>query len=945
MYTPSIRFRSATSSRPLALILVFLLILTSILVQRPVGAVGASGSTTRVSIASDGAQGNERSGYFHGRSIRAISSDGRFVAFESAASNLVPGDSDNTYDIFVHNRETNQTTLVSVASDGSQANGRSTFPTISADGRFVAFQSLATNLVLDDHNEQSDVFVHDMITGSTIRVSVASDGSEGFSNTIGASGTPSISGDGRYVAFESYAMLVPGNTASDSVYVHDIQSRETRLISVASDGTSGSHSYTPSISEDGRYVAFLSIAPLVQGDTNGVGDIFIHDMETRLTTRVSVASDGTQADAVGSAGWPSISGDGRYVSFASLATNLVPNDTNNGFDTFVHDTETGQTTRVSVASDGSQVLEGGFRHAIAANGRYVVFDSGSNNLTPGDTNSKGDIFVHDMATRQTDLVSVALNGAQGDDISLLPTISGDGRYVAFASLSSNLVENDTNAVFDVFVRDLAPPTVQTYVISGKVTVSSSLNNTGVPGVTIEYGSGQVVTTDSNGDYSISGLSAGDYILTASKSGYSFDPPSRRIEVTQNTAAQDFKATLTSPPSPTVLDLDVVSYDTLIVADSQYSPNPFEIAAVVTNNGTSPAKDVLLALHTLPTGLSLAEGSPPATLLIGDLAPGEKRGVTWLVQAALQQSETMLSYTVSAVAANVEPQSSTRQIKLPKIDVKKVIVLLQGVCTSIEDGTDIGSTFNDLRRLLKNEYGYMDTDFLLYSYKGGRVDDSGVWHHNAYGKEDPVKQDFRTESVSALHDQLLIPYRAKHPNTTFILIGHSLGGMVAFEEVARKVNASNYERGLISTVITVDSPLHGVPPEASITAALIPGAKCLASGISAGILTGIHNNEPQTTKDLQDIVARGKTKGVSVVNIGNSYDCVWEPAWCAYPFMVGNIDTQWIFGSEATTHVYKVAKPCLYFNYHCITGTHSAVLHNKYAPESLKTIADHIGRQN
>jgi Periplasmic component of the Tol biopolymer transport system len=332
------------------------------------------------------------------RLILSISADGRYVAFVSAATNLVSGDTNNFQDIFVHDRQTGQTTRVSVASDGTQANGHSYAPSISADGRYVAFASLASNLVSGDTNGAWDVFVHDRQTGETTRVSVASDGTQAIGFFFGSS--PSISADGRYVAFDSWATnLVSGDTNDKpDVFVHDRQTGQTTRVSVSSDGTQANNGANyPSISADGRYVAFESSSTnLVSGDTNSVTDIFVHDRQTGQTTRVSVSSDGTQAN--GGPGWSgknsSISADGRYVAFHSYADNLVSGDTNSATDIFVHDRQTGVTTRVSIASDGTQANGFSSSPSISADGRYVAFMSGATNLVSGDTNNARDVFVH-----------------------------------------------------------------------------------------------------------------------------------------------------------------------------------------------------------------------------------------------------------------------------------------------------------------------------------------------------------------------------------------------------------------------------------------------------------------------------------------------------------------------------------------------------------------------
>jgi len=430
-------------------------------------AAPAYGITTRVSVASDGSQGNNYS------DLPSISADGRYVAFESYASNLVSGDTNydcpdysNCSDIFVHDRQTGITQRVSVASDGSQGNDGSSYPSLSADGRYVAFGSGASNLVSGDTNGW-DVFVHDRQTGSTQRVSLASDGSQGNNYSY----SPSISTNGRYVAFVSGASnLVSGDTNGvPDIFVHYRQTGVTQRVSLSSDGSQGnndSYTYGSSISADGRYVAFTSWASnLVSGDTNyfcdrnrdgfyddNCRDVFVHDRQTGSTQRVSLSSNGIQGNNESYS--PSISADGRYVAFYSGASNLVSGDTNyfcgihypyeNCPDIFVHDRQTGSTQRVSIASDGSQGNNYSDWPSISTDGRYVVFTSYASNLVSGDTNRSGDIFVHDRQTGSTQLVSIASDGTQGNSYSWEPSISTNGRYVAFTSWASNLVSGDTN---------------------------------------------------------------------------------------------------------------------------------------------------------------------------------------------------------------------------------------------------------------------------------------------------------------------------------------------------------------------------------------------------------------------------------------------------------------------------------------------------------------------
>ncbi|MDO5648693.1 MAG: hypothetical protein Q4G20_12240, partial [Paracoccus sp. (in: a-proteobacteria)] len=397
----------------------------------------------RVSVSSSGVQGGRGSYY------PSISADGRFVTFYSEAGNLVPGDTNWRHDIFVHDRQTGVTERVSVSSSGEQGDWSSFMPSISADGRFVTFWSDATNLVPGDTNWRHDIFVHDRQTGVTERVSVSSSGEQGNRHSY----NPSISADGRFVTFRSYATnLVPGDTNErDDVFVHDRQTGVTERVSVSSSGEQGGEwSSTPSISADGRFVTFYSDATnLVPGDTNGRHDIFVHDRQTGVTERVSVSSSGEQGD--GYSYYPSISADGRFVAFKSDATNLVPGDTNGRGDIFVHDRQTGQTERVSVSSSGEQGNYESSAPSISADGRFVTFRSSATNLVPGDTNRSGDIFVHDRQTGQTERVSVSSSGEQGGGYYGYPSISADGRFVTFYSSTSNLVPGDTNGAMDIFV--------------------------------------------------------------------------------------------------------------------------------------------------------------------------------------------------------------------------------------------------------------------------------------------------------------------------------------------------------------------------------------------------------------------------------------------------------------------------------------------------------------
>ncbi|TAK01695.1 MAG: hypothetical protein EPO39_14065 [Candidatus Manganitrophaceae bacterium] len=378
--------------------------------------------------------------------------DGRYVAFESLASNLVAGDTNGVLDLFVRDRETGLTRRVSVDSSGREGNGISFGSKMSGDGRFVVFESQASNLVPDDTNGFTDIFLHDLQSGTTERVSIGTGGVQADS----ASGYAYVNWDGRYVVFYSFAdNLVPGDTnGAGDLFIRDRQTGETTRLSVRSDGAEGNEiSFCPSISDDGRYVSFISYATnLVPGDTNGAPDIFVHDRQTGTTTRISVDSNGVEGNLASIDA--KISGNGRFVAFYSEASNLAPGDTNRVGDLFVHDRETRTTTRVSIGSDGTQGNRISYDARISRDGRYVAFDSDATNLADGDTNGKGDIFVHDRQTGITRRASADRNGVGGNNASHANRISGDGRFIAFDSEASNLVSDDTNEKTDVFIASL-----------------------------------------------------------------------------------------------------------------------------------------------------------------------------------------------------------------------------------------------------------------------------------------------------------------------------------------------------------------------------------------------------------------------------------------------------------------------------------------------------------
>ncbi len=407
--------------------------------------------TRRVSVDSRGRQANDGSAW------QSISGDGRYVAFISWASNLVPGDTNNTNDIFVRDTLLGTTVRASVNSAGEQANNYSQEPSLSADGRFVAFGSAASNLS-PLNTSGYDVYVRDLVAGTTELVDMSSTGQPA---SDGAD-SPSISGDGRFVAFMSYSSnLVPGdNNGIVDFFVRDRLNNTTECVS----NPHGSQAYDGrwyqqvQISADGSCVAFTSYATnLVPGVTDGLLRVFVRDRRSGQIYCPAVDLGGRVG---GREEWgPAISGDGRFVAFTSQDNHLVSGDTNHAQDIFVC-TRNGvgyMAERVSVNSNGVQANGISYSPVISADGRYVAFESEATNLVEGDTNQSADVFVHDRLTGTTERVNVEPDGSQGHygGGGFYPSISADGRFVAYDSYGNDLVGDDTNDATDVFVRDRA----------------------------------------------------------------------------------------------------------------------------------------------------------------------------------------------------------------------------------------------------------------------------------------------------------------------------------------------------------------------------------------------------------------------------------------------------------------------------------------------------------
>ncbi len=410
-------------------------------------AVGAGGSvpgprvpgaSERVSVSTTGGDPNGAS------SSPAISREGRYVAFTSLASNLVGDDSNGLQDVFVRDRQLGTTTRVSTASNGAQADGVSGEVAISPDGRYIAFSSNAGNLVANDFNGVKDVFLKDLQTGTVERVSLGADDGT-TSEGVRDSDHPSVNEGGRYVAWDS-----PDENFNGKVYVRDRQQGTTQLVSVDNAGATGdSRNEYPFLSADGQYVAFSSDDLYA----DSFFDVVVRDRVAGITHRLNLSAQGQVANFASGFGGTRISGNGERVVFVSSADNLTAGDENNQADIFSNLAHAASAPdRLSLASNGAEADLGGRSPDISDNCRFVVFTSLATNLATGDGL---DVFVRDRFLGSTARIATT-NGqaASGDN----PRISGNGRWIAFSSSSSNLAPGDGNNLRDIYVvqHPLAP---------------------------------------------------------------------------------------------------------------------------------------------------------------------------------------------------------------------------------------------------------------------------------------------------------------------------------------------------------------------------------------------------------------------------------------------------------------------------------------------------------
>jgi Tol biopolymer transport system component len=433
------------------------------------------GSIQRVSVAADGTQGNA-SVSSAGR-LR-VSADGHYVVFSSSASNLVPGDNNGKLDVFLVNRVSHTIERISMGLGSAEADGNSLSTDMTPDGRYIVFYSNATNLVAADSNGVGDVFVYDQTNHTTTRVSVSTTGAQGDAN----SAEGHISYDGSQVVFASLANGFASETGGYDydVFVHDRDtdhdgifdetgSVRTFRITIGADGSEPDsyNNLRVNISGNGRYVSFGSDSKNLVSppDADSFFDVFVFDRDANNNgifdeqvvggthlAKVSVDPEGNDGDATSYLDESApMSEDGRYITFPSAASNLVEEDYNGKIDIFVRDLQTGQTTLITHGPGGVSAEGKSYEPYISSDGRYIAFQTAADGLVSGDDNGWNDCLIHDMLTDTKIMASRTQEGSLGNGNSGPCYLSATGQVVVFMSDATNLVPNDTNHFTDVFI--------------------------------------------------------------------------------------------------------------------------------------------------------------------------------------------------------------------------------------------------------------------------------------------------------------------------------------------------------------------------------------------------------------------------------------------------------------------------------------------------------------
>ena len=380
----------------------------------------------------------------------AISGDGDVVAFAVGNGAFLPGPNGNGH-VYLKVRSTGAIEDPIVTTSGAVSSASATLGELSGDGRYLAFSSDASDLIVGDTNGKRDLFVRDRVGAVTTRVSVSSASVEGNDT----SNFGRISSDGRYVAFSSDATnLVTGDgNGKLDVFLRDTQAQTTERVSIGIGGVDANgFSFALDVSDDGRYVLFSSDASnLVAGDLNGADDLFLHDRTLATTELITVSTAGVRSNGTFIIG-ASMSADGSLVVFDSNATNLVVGDTNKKYDIFLRDRNAGTTTRISLGSS-AEANGDSWDPTISANGLAIAFESRAKNLSPLDPNGHADIYLHDVPTGTTTLVSLSCDGIVADLECYRARLSADGLVVGFLGGATNLDPADGNGFRDAFSSD------------------------------------------------------------------------------------------------------------------------------------------------------------------------------------------------------------------------------------------------------------------------------------------------------------------------------------------------------------------------------------------------------------------------------------------------------------------------------------------------------------
>lgn len=443
----------------------------------------AAQTTTRESANSVG--NPQAIGFFS--ALHALSSDGRYVLFSSSAPNLVPGDSTwQTYELFLRDRELGTTVRAGLNGVGLEPDASLVGRAISTDGRWAVFESYATDIVFGDTNGDQDVFLRDNLVGVNQRLSVSSAGAQANGYSGSACGTP----DGKLVVFGSRATNLDAVGDTDTfvdVFVRDIGPATTSRLGLLPSALPNGDCVPLDVSSDARYVLFESRATnLDPADTQPQYDVYLHDRQSGATELVSVSVTGGGADSDVRSG--AVSDDGRYVVFASIASNLIPIDSNGQSDIFLRDRTLGTTSRISLGVGGTEIDHWADLPTISADGRFAAFSSWASNLVVGDTNGSYDQFLYELATGTMERISVGPNGAQtfGETAPRPSMMSADGSVIAYYGGFAGVVPTQPYANSQVYVHDrtlFAP--VNTYCTAKPNSGSCSpyITSTGSPRMT------------------------------------------------------------------------------------------------------------------------------------------------------------------------------------------------------------------------------------------------------------------------------------------------------------------------------------------------------------------------------------------------------------------------------------------------------------------------------